>query len=87
MLSGWELRVEEAMRFIACSQDSEGHNLTFEQRLLAGLQNKRGWRRDLNRAGMFPTAWLVETRTLMRTGAWLHEHNKDGILNSRRLKT
>jgi hypothetical protein len=56
MLSGWDSRVEKAMRFIACSQDSEGYSFTSEQQLLEGLQRKCGWRRDLDHAGMFQAA-------------------------------
>jgi hypothetical protein len=71
MLSGWDLRVGKVMRFIACSQDSEGYNLTAEQQLLAGSQNECGWRRDLDSAGSYQAARSEETRTYVRTGAQL----------------
>jgi hypothetical protein len=71
MLNGWDLRVGKVMRFIACSQDSEGYNLTSEQQLLAGSQNECGWRRDLDSAGSYQAARSEETRTYVRTGAQL----------------
>jgi hypothetical protein len=50
--------MEEAMRVVACSQDSKGYSLTSEQQLLAGLQNKSGRSGSLDRAGMFRAAGM-----------------------------